>query len=216
MPFGGESTWDTLKFLKQFNSPPMVTNAFRRGVHLGLTLLFSLCFSLIAVTNAFRRGVHLGLRSEISKQLMTFWIVTNAFRRGVHLGPKGRSSRISDSNRTSPMPFGGESTWDNSAFAWPVVARRPSPMPFGGESTWDRIESRTPLNSNLVTNAFRRGVHLGPKKVGVASCDKNCSHQCLSAGSPLGTGARYQLLHTEPGTVTNAFRRGVHLGLQAL
>ena len=38
-----------------------------------------------------------------------------------------------------------------------------SPMPFGGESTWDHeLASEVETEFVYVTNAFRRGVHLGP------------------------------------------------------
>ena len=60
-------------------------------------------------------------------------------------------------------------------------------MPFGGESTWDNGHETKTDRVSIVTNAFRRGVHLGPAHCYEKVDENCCRHQCLSAGSPLGT-----------------------------
>ena len=48
----------------------------------------------------------------VMKKWMKIVVVTNAFRRGVHLGRDRLDRRRNCAAYTSPMPFGGESTWD--------------------------------------------------------------------------------------------------------
>ena len=84
------------------------------------------------------------------------------------------------------MPFGGMSTWDHGRYQYFRYHSGKSPMPFGGMSTWDtmpRVEDKPPQPS----------------------------HQCLSAGCPLGTPIKAISEIAIP-PVTNAFRRDVHLG----
>ena len=123
-------------------------------------------------------------------------IVANAFRRDVHLGPHKPQRLTSAPSAPSPMPFGGMSTWDLLQAGQLLHPGQLSPMPFGGMSTWDwgtkvlRWSSRTtrhqclsaecPLgtggdavcmraDARVVTNAFRRDVHLGQQDLGASS-----------------------------------------------
>ncbi len=140
--------------------------------------------------------------------------VTNAFRQGVHWGPCRKNGKGRTSPLQSPMPFGRESTGDPKGVGRPLCGHVQSPMPFGRESTGDTVPPKnTPGPRFTVTNAFRQGVHWGPAHwLGILSkhpdgspmpfgrestgdpdqpvmtlkYDSLC-HQCLSAGSPLGT-----------------------------
>ena len=132
-------------------------------------------------------GSPLGTRNELPPTQIPPKFVTNAFRRGVHLGHANEEVSSSYGYLSSPMPFGGESTWD------PVAPVRLDPIPSGGHQC---LSAGSPLGTlaargnarhhPMVTNAFRRGVHLG-QKVAPTYGEAVQSHQCLSAGSPLGT-----------------------------
>ena len=115
----------------------------------------------------------------------------------------------------SPVPFGWESCWDHrgvqrdyrcpfvtSAFRLGVLLgpeagsedKREllkSPVPFGWESCWDPMRRHWKRAKKcLVTSAFRLGVLLGLPPRFKHSCLRLVRHQCLSAGSPVGTKSR--------------------------
>ena len=137
----------------------IVFNAFRRGVLLGLDTSDTNYLADSFVFNAFRRGVLLGLgvSSADSFQLL---VVFNAFRRGVLLGRPVTPKGVAPYYRSS-MPFGVESCWDSSKNHC-VTGQCKSSMPFGVESCWDDAKNYEAAAENLVFNAFRRGVLLGP------------------------------------------------------
>ena len=134
------------------------------------------------------------------------------------------------------MPFGWGSTWDVTGPLLVPIAAMLSPMPFGWGSTWNTGSPPLPPQESLVTNAFRLGVHLGLRAISAGIYRAKQSHQCLSAGGPLGTqsvnpnmslGIIWSPMPFGWGStwdwssgscraldyaVTNAFRLGVHLG----
>ena len=184
MPFGNESTWDRIR-QERFDNIRASPMPFGNESTWDQTRSRDL-WAPLDVTNAFRQRVHLGLNSARIGWKKGLW-VTNAFRQRVHLGRMRASKPL---NLESPMPFGNESTWDQtdtpipSPYRWVTNAFRQrvhlgpaggvkeggfepvSPMPFGNESTWDTRDS-------------------------LRSSNRTSGHQCLSATSPLGTRSTY-------------------------
>ncbi len=86
-------------------------------------------------------------------------------------------------------------------------------MPFGRESTGDcKRGKQICKRDSFVTNAFRQGVHWGLEAVEFDLNRLTARHQCLSAGSPLGTHGTPTENRDLRRRVTNAFRQGVHWG----
>ena len=135
------------------------------------------------VTNAFRLGVHLG-RKISPYHGESRQRVTNAFRLGVHLGHLIARHSNPGTFVTNAFRLGvhlGLKELEEQGIRFAG-----SPMPFGWGSTWDNWCVSTKLNSWK-------------------------SHQCLSAGGPLGTEIKIEC-NPVINQVTNAFRLGVHLG----
>ncbi len=185
MPFGRESTWDeALAEEREFSR--QVTNAFRQGVHWGR----SPCIPRPICVSSRHQCLSAGSPLGTPRDVVGFAggpAVTNAFRQGVHWG---LNLAIAEACgwKASPMPFGRESTGDNSEDAEEFLAWAGSPMPFGRESTGDARRGYAKYTDCLaVTNAFRQGVHWGLVAHAVLPLEGRGRHQCLSAGSPLGT-----------------------------
>ena len=86
------------------------------------------------------------------------------------------------------MPFGWESCWDSDVTCVTSTVIFSSSMPFGWESCWDALaQTKGWLPAILVINAFRLGVLLGHNYETLAIPAESGRHQCLSAGSPVGT-----------------------------
>gem|GEM_PF-3092535 len=211
------------------------------------------------VTNAFRRGVRLG--AALSVAIAALEKGHQCLSAGSTVG---RASQRSTSHGTPRHEClsAGSTVGRAVSMARSAIRQKRSPMPFGGEYGWEsgRVSTTASVH-RLVTNAFRRGVRLGdailagktalgelsPMPFGgeygwekstnaerIPSMSK--SHQCLSAGSTVGSqdGQSYSIVGSfgspmpfggEYGwegrqvvdisnlpLVTNAFRRGVRLG----
>ena len=261
MPFGGESTWDTRKIGGRQQCFQPVINAFRRGVHLGLRVR-GFQKSVRSRHQCLSAGSPLGTHLQrLIRQLsmgssMPFGGESTWDNETMAMKKDAEGKRHQCISAGSPL--GTIKNGTNHAFG------SGSSMPFGGESTWDAAPAargalylvtvinafrrgvhlghsqhqtgQQPLFSSVI-NAFRRGVHLGrinivfipetrpghqclsagsPLGTLIDACYDavvSLGHQCLSAGSPLGTHSR-KLSRRYGNSVINAFRRGVHLGLR--
>ena len=108
MPFGGEYGWEPSPGLK-WGTSPSSHQCLSAGSTVGRMSAMGTRASIILVTNAFRRGVRLGVLEWACEEHAP--TVTNAFRRGVRLG-EPRVPEAQRGNDRSPMPFGGEYGWE--------------------------------------------------------------------------------------------------------
>ena len=159
MPFGTVPVWDQVFSRNSVLESSEVSNAFRHGPGLGLSIrlpsrlsLFTspMPFGTVPVWDAIKK-----LGTEVTV------VVSNAFRHGPGLGLSIRlPSRL-------------------SLFT--------SPMPFGTVPVWDAIKKLGTEVTVVVSNAFRHGPGLGQNNAYIRTAGNIPCLQCLSARSRSGT-----------------------------
>ena len=188
MPFGVSSTWDQPPRSPLIPSPTQCLQCLSAFRPLGTLGQGSETYDITGlVSNAFRRFVHLGQRIKVNGILfvitespMPFGVsstwdhtgtpleialakVSNAFRRFVHLGRMIVNAASLTIAYLSPMPFGVSSTWD---------------LPTGPQ------EALPSMGSLQCLSAFRP---LGTWAKTLSMLGGKVCLQCLSAFRPLGT-----------------------------
>ncbi len=212
MPFGGQSSWDPLHVCKKGYRVHQVISAFRRAVLVGPFPPSTLFSTAPVVISAFRRAVLVGPAAGLSSRAPTprsHQCLSAGSPRGT--GRAGNLSTLTPCHQclSAGSPRGTrDCNHQTKVMGWIVISAFRRAVLVGpqahqrGPTRADVVISafrravlvgriRSPRHRSRirrVISAFRRAVLVGPGDVwGSRSCVYEC-HQCLSAGSPRGTG----------------------------